>query len=177
MFESCPRTIYLICAFPRTTLCKQIPGRQSSVAGHFRCTGLPCSMWSQGYLSQADTWKAVFSLGNPPHPRPLCWPSLLIKSCHINPHHVVSRLSTLISCHINNPHMWSQGFLISSSRLLQGSLQSWIFSPTSTDCAGLSCFKEAATSTSLICGLKALMLLKQTLRRQCSVLELLPNLD
>ena len=88
---------------------------------------------------------------------------------------MVSRLSTLISCHINNPHMWSQGFLISSSRLLQGSLQSWIFSPTSTDCAGLSCFKEAATSTSLICGLKALMLLKQTPGRQCSVVGTPPH--
>jgi hypothetical protein len=90
-------------------------------------------MWSQGFLllkaatstplicglkasdaTQADTWKAVFSLGTPPHPRLMHWPSLLS---------------------IKLPHQ----------------------------------------SSSVVSRL--LMLLKQTLGRQCSVLELLPNLD
>jgi hypothetical protein len=47
--------------------------------------------------TQADTRKAVFSLGTPPHPRLMHWPSLLsIKLPHLNPHHVVSRLLILL---------------------------------------------------------------------------------
>ena len=110
--------------------------------------------------SQADTWIAAFSLGSPPHSRPLCWPSLLL---------------------IKLPHQSSTCGLkatdFPSSRHLEGSLQSWISSPTSTDALAFPAFNQAATSPLSYVVSRLLMLLKQTPGRQSSVLDLLPNLD
>ena len=82
-------------------------------------------------------------------PLPMYWPSLL---------YVVSRL-------------------LISSRHLEGSLRSWNSSPTSTDALAFPAFNQAATSPLSYVVSRLLMLLKQTPGRQCSVLELLPNLD
>jgi hypothetical protein len=113
------------------------------------CTGLPCLLSSchnstlicglKAYdATQADFWKAVFSLGTPPHPRLMHWPSLLpIKLPHFN------------------PYLWSQGFQSLQADTRNAVFGRWNSSPSSSVYTGLPCFKEAATFQSSTCGLKA----------------------